>query len=243
MDYSALVHRVRELVWEHVPAGSNVAVVSKGDPALILFDQRNGLHYPQTATGQYLGHHPDTGVAAVAHLESLRLRGAQYFVIPSIYSWFLDYYTDLRNHLNREGELVHRDDVCAIYSLVRREVSPQATRTAPERQLRDLVTAVLPPGSTIYALGWSHAALDGVAEYRLLGSPTGDGGGEAGSAALEAKLRGGGADYVVVPATRFGSARSGDPLADRLRGSWTTVLDHRHVCAVFAVPAATGTRR
>ena len=236
MDYAALVHRVRELVWEHVPAGSNVAVVSKGDPALILFDQRHGLHYPQTSAGQYLGHHPETGVAAVAHLESLRMRGAQYLVVPSIYAWFLDYYTDLRGHLERTGELVHRDDVCAIYCLTRREHGSTPTLTATERQLRDLVAAVLPHGSTVLALSWSRNALAGGSGFKLVESPVA-------GARLEANLRASGADYVVVPSTRSSQSRGGDPFADVVRGSWTAVLDHKHVCAVFAAPAAAPAKR
>lgn len=237
MDYASLVHRVRELVWEHVPAGSNVAVVSKGDPALILFDQRSGWHYPQTASGQYLGHHPDTGAAAVAHLESLRQRGAQYLVIPGTYAWFLDFYIDLRSHLNREGELIHRDDNCAIYSLAKRAHTTAPTHTAAERQLRDLVTAVLPHGSSIMAFSWSHAALAGSAEFRVLQSPSVDAGGEAGFSGLAAGIRGSGAQYLVVPAPPPGQPRA-DQVVEGCRQTWATVLDHRHVCAVFALPAA-----
>lgn len=237
MDYALLVHRVRELVWEHIPAGSNVAVVSKGDPALTLFDQRNGWHYPQTTSGQYLGHHPDTGAAAVAHLESLRQRGAQYLVIPATYAWFLDFYTDLRSHLNRVGELLHRDENCAIYGLAKRELTTAPTNTAAERQLHDLVAAVLPHGSTILAFSWSHAALAGAAEFQVLQSPSADPGGEAGFSGLAAGIRRSGAEYLVVPAPPPGQSRAGDQLVDNCRATWTTVLDHRHVCAVFAVPA------
>jgi hypothetical protein len=242
MDYTALVHRVRELVWEHVPAGSNVAVVSKGDPALILFDQRQGMHYPQTSTGKYLGHHPETGVAAVAHLESLRLRGADYLVIPSIYGWFLDFYGDLRNHLNSVGEAVYRDDVCVIYSLTKRDVASTPSHTAAERQLRDLVTAVLPQGSSVVAFGWSRRALEGSSELHVLEAPAAaSGAGGQTLAALEAGIRSTGAGYVVVPASA-GARRRSDPLADRLRAAWTPVLDHRHVCAVFAIPEVSAKR-
>lgn len=243
MDYAAQVHRVRELVWEHIPPGSIVAVVSKGDPALILFDQRNGWHYPQTASGQYLGHHPDTGAAAVAHLESLRQRGAQYLVIPAIYAWFLDFYTDLRAHLSREGELVHGDENCSIYSLSKRGLTMSPTKTAAERQLRDLVAAVLPHASTIVAFSWSHAALGGTAEFRLLESPSVEAAGTDDISGLAAQLRGSGAEYVVFPASRPGHARMSQELIDGCRESWTTVLDHRHVCSVFAVPQAKATRR
>lgn len=242
MDYAAQVHRVRELVWEHVPAGSTVAVVSKGDPALILFDQRNGWHYPQTASGQYLGHHPDTGAAAVAHLESLRQRGAQYLVIPTVHGWFLDFYTDLRAHLNREGELVHRDENCTIFSLTKRGVRLIPTKNAAERQLRDLVAAVLPHGSAIVAFGWSHAALGGSSEFRVLESPAADAASASEVSALVAEIRDGGAEYVVFPASSPGEARSSQGLVDSCRASWTTVLDHRHVCAVFAVPPSRAVR-
>jgi hypothetical protein len=235
MDYPSLVHRVRELVWEYVPAGSNVAVVSKGDPALILFDRRNGWHYPQTASGQYLGHHPQTGAAAVAYLETLRERGAQYLVIPAIYSWFMDYYTDLRAHLNRAGELIHRDDVCAIYCLTKREAGTVPTSNASDRQLRELVGAVLPQGSTIIAFGRSHAVLAD-SGFRLLETPSAGGPGDAGLAGLTVAIRGAGAEYVVFPASQSDPAI--DEIRRRCRGLWPTVLDHRHVCAVFEVRAA-----
>jgi hypothetical protein len=243
MDYASLVHRVRELVWEHVPAGSTVAVVSKGDPALVLFDQRSGWHYPQTAHGQYLGHHPDTGAAAVAHLESLRQRGAEYLVIPATYAWFLDFYTDLRIHLNREGELIHRDENCAIYGLAKRNHTMAPAGTAAERQLRDLVAAVLPHGSTIVALSWSHAALAGNSEFRVLQPPSSVSGGEAGFSGLAAGIRSCGAQYLVVPTPPFGPSLPGDQMVDSCRATWTTVLDHRHVCAVFALPATTAVNR
>jgi hypothetical protein len=237
MDYASQVHRIRELVWEHVPAGSQVAVVSKGDPALILFDQRIGLHYPQAGSGQYLGHHPDTGAAAVAYLESMHVRGAEYLVIPAIYAWFLDYYSDLRSHLNREGELIYRDDVCAIYGLTKRQHMSRSTKTAVELQLRDLVAAVLPQGSMILALSWSHTALAGSGEFRLLEPPDGGGPADAVFPGLEAKIRDSGAQYVVVPAPAPGQTPGADDLVDRCRTTWTTVLDQRHVCAVFAIPA------
>ncbi|HEX3508859.1 MAG TPA: hypothetical protein VHW94_10750 [Candidatus Dormibacteraeota bacterium] len=242
MDYASLVHRVRELVWQHVPAGSIVAVVSKGDPELLVFDQRTGWHYPQTGAGQYLGHHPDTGASAVAYLESMRLRGAQYLVVPSIYAWFLDYYTDLRAHLSREGELIHRDENCAIYGLVKRELTSATTKTAAERQLRDLVAGVLPHGSTIVAFGWSQAALADTGDFRLLASPAGDASGETAFSSLKAMIQGSGAEYLVVPAPPPGR-RQRETLADRCRATWTTVLDQRHVCAVFAIPSTVEAHR
>jgi hypothetical protein len=243
MDYGSLVHRVRELVWEHVPAGSNVAVVSKGDPALVLFDQRNGWHYPQNGSGQYLGHHPESGAAAVAQLESLRMRGAQYLVVPSIYGWFLDFYTDLRNHLTREGEVIHRDENCTIYGLAKRDATSHNDKTAVERQLQDLVAAVLPHGTAIVALSWAQAALAGTGDFRLKEPPAGDSGADSGFSSFAAAINASGAEYLVIPASPYGERRPSDPLADRCRATWTSVLDHRHVCAVFEIPTAKAASR
>ena len=239
VDYPSVVNRVRELVWEYIPAGSNVAVVSKGDPAIILFDRRNGWHYPQTASGGYLGHHPATGAAAVAHLETLRARGAQYLVIPGIYGWFVDYYADLRNHLSRTADLIQRDDVCAIYCLTKRDLGTMPAGNANERQLRELVAAVLPRGSNILAFDWSRAALAG-SGFHVLESPSPSGQGEAGLAGMAETIKGAGAEYMVIPA-------STDPLSegllDRCRALWPIVLDHRHVCTVFELrPAAAVSR-
>ena len=222
MDYSALVHRVRELVWEHVPAGSNVAVVSKGDPDLILFDQRTGLHFPQTAAGQYLGHHPASGAAAVAHLESLRQRGAQYFVVPATASWWLQYYTDLRRHLGTSGEMIHQDEVCTIYGLSKRDAGSTPTGTAAERQLRELVSAVIPDGSTLLALGSAWSALTGVG-FEVRKAPLELDGVELGDA-----------EYLVIP------AGSQAPYRERARTTYATVLDQRFVCSVFALRRGRG---
>ena len=242
MDYASLVHRVRELVWEHVPAGSNVAVVSKGDPALILFDQRSGWHYPQATSGQYLGHHPDSGAAAVAHLESLRERGAEYLVVPTIYGWFLEYYTDLRGHLDRTGELIHRDNACAIYSLTKRALSLAPTSTAGQRQLRDLVGAILPHGTVVVAYGSAHAALAGMADFQTLEPPVTDPERAGELPALAAAIRSAGASYVIFPASVRERTRPADDLVDRCRAAWPIVLDQRHVCAVFALPPVRSVR-
>jgi GT2 family glycosyltransferase len=99
-DYSRLVDRLRLMVLDHVPPGEGIAVVSKGDPALIELAGRRGVHFPGDGSGGWAGHHPADGAAAVSELDSLVADGARYFLIPRPHTWWLDTYAELRSHLD-----------------------------------------------------------------------------------------------------------------------------------------------
>jgi len=123
-EYARLVTRIRALVRTVVPGDAVVAVVSRGDDALIDLDGRLGWHFPRCDDGRYAGHYPKDSDAAVAHLEEQRRRGARYLLFPATSLWWLDYYDDLRQHLDRTYRLVvRRDDACAIYALDSQEVT------------------------------------------------------------------------------------------------------------------------
>ena len=49
--------------------------------------------------GTYAGHHPADSAEAIAHLEALRAKGAEYIVFPQTALWWLDYYDALRELL------------------------------------------------------------------------------------------------------------------------------------------------
>jgi glycosyltransferase involved in cell wall biosynthesis/SAM-dependent methyltransferase len=118
LGYQLLIRKVREAVEGAVPAGATVVVVSKGDGELLRLEGRRGWHFPQRPDGIYSGHHPADGAAAVAHLEELRARGADYLLIPQTSLWWLDHYADFRRHLEgRYREALRQPDVCVIYSL------------------------------------------------------------------------------------------------------------------------------
>ena len=116
--YRALVESVCAVVADRLPPDATVLVVSNGDEALLELEDRAGRHFPQIADGTYAGHHPADGREAVAHLESLRLAGAQYLVFPETTRWWLEYYTELRAHLDlHDTDPTLVPDVCAIYRL------------------------------------------------------------------------------------------------------------------------------
>ena len=110
LRYQREVLRIRQVVRRQVPAGSTVAVVSRGDEGLVAFDDRRGWHFPRTQKGVYAGHHPADSKAAIRHLEELRSRGAQYLVIPRTAFWWLEHYREFSQHLERRCRCVWRDE-------------------------------------------------------------------------------------------------------------------------------------
>jgi hypothetical protein len=118
LGYQRLVRLCRETVLNCVPAGAIVLSITKGDEKLVNLDGRQGWHFPQDDYGVYAGCHPADSVAAIAHLEMLRSKGAGYFVIPATAFWWLAHYAALKAHLERNYRLLYRSEhTCLIFSL------------------------------------------------------------------------------------------------------------------------------
>ncbi len=110
--------RVREVVRAALPPSARVLVISKGDDDLLQLDGRYGGHFPQAAGGVYAGHHPADSAYAIAHLETLKAKGAEFLVVPASSFWWLDYYADFEQHLRTTYRmLVYQEGVCLIYAL------------------------------------------------------------------------------------------------------------------------------
>ncbi len=135
-----MVERVRNVARSALPAGSNVLVISKGDPRLVDLGGCEASHFPQTEEGIYGGFHPPNSEVAIAHLEALRDRGAQYLVIPHSSLWWLEHYDELRTHLESHYRLVVQSfDTCLIYSLRKRPAAASPPPRLPRwrRWLQD----------------------------------------------------------------------------------------------------------
>jgi hypothetical protein len=100
LRYQELRRRIRETVQHSVPPGATVLVISKGDGSLLDLEGRRGWHFPQTDRGAYAGYHPADSAEAIAHLEGLRAKGANYLLIPSTSLWWLEHYDEFRKHLD-----------------------------------------------------------------------------------------------------------------------------------------------
>ena len=72
----------REILAAHVPAGSIVAVVSRGDHELLNVAHCDAVHFPQDDAGNWLGFHPQDDTDAIRSLERIHVRGARVPVHP-----------------------------------------------------------------------------------------------------------------------------------------------------------------
>jgi len=116
-SYESLVHRIRRVVSSALPTGACILVVSKGDEALLNIESRKAQHFPQGDCGVFAGHYPESSAEAIAQLERLRANGAEFLVVPRTSTWWLDYYVEFRQHLERGNSAVLRDESCTIFAL------------------------------------------------------------------------------------------------------------------------------
>ncbi len=117
LHYQRMAQRVREVICTHVPEGSTVLVASRGDPAFLQVHGRRGWHFPQDEAGVYAGYHPADSAAAIAHLEQLRARGGNYFVLPGTSYWWRTFYGDFQRHLDQTYHRIAGGDDAVIYRL------------------------------------------------------------------------------------------------------------------------------
>jgi GT2 family glycosyltransferase len=114
--YQRLIARIRDVVRKFIPAGASVLVISKGDPDLLELEGRVARHFPQNPDGSYTGYHPAETADAISHLESLRLSGAEYLLVPNPALWWLGHYLGLSEHLaNISAEIFRETDLCVIF--------------------------------------------------------------------------------------------------------------------------------
>ena len=160
VDYLGMVRRVRAHIRRLLPADAPIIVINKGDPDLLELDGQEGWNFPQDDLGNYAGNYPAESEEAIAHLESLRARGAGFLVIPSSASWWLEHYADLARHLDTRYQRIWKNADCQIYELAgpdrsrRQEPRPPETIEARPmlRTVDGTATPVVPapePGSIL----------------------------------------------------------------------------------------------
>lgn len=213
-SYQQLIARLRKLVSQAVPPGSTIAVVSKGDSALLQLDGVNACHFPQRDDGVYAGHHPADGTAAIAQLEKLKEKGVGFLVIPQTSFWWLDHYRELRAHLDAKAQLlIRQEDTCAIFALSEvpstrpGKPSPHAGKRRSVAQLRGFLHLLLPQDARVLIISKGDPTLleiDGLSTAHFPQDATGCYAGHYPADSADAiaqleSLRGRGAEYLVLP--------------------------------------------
>lgn len=237
-EYFELVGRIQAAVAQHVPPGSSVLVVSKGDAALAELPGIAAAHFPQDASGGYAGHHPHDSATAMAELEELRRRGAEYLVLPATARWWLDFYGGFATHLATHGELVADvEDACLIFGLggqpQPRLGSPVVMRPrASVEQLRDFLQGLVDEGTGLAVLEVEGGVAPALAPLRTNGLLVGElAGGETLPSLRRAVLAG--AEYLVVPHDAGEWLAEHQEVAVEIEENCRTVADQGHLCRVF----------
>lgn len=130
--YEKTVERIRSVLNELLPKDAGVLVVSKGDGRLISVAAAS--HFPQTDSGEYVGHNPRDSDEAVEMLRTLRDAGATHLVVPNFSRWWLDYYDGLSQYLDQHAQVVIDEDTCTVYALGSKGARPTVdslSRSAP----------------------------------------------------------------------------------------------------------------
>jgi hypothetical protein len=245
-EYAGLVTRVQAFVAAHVPPGSSVLVVSKGDADLLAMPGLSASHFPQDGAGEYAGHHPRDSAVAIGSLEELRRHGAEYLVIPRTARWWLDYYAELATHLATHAVLVADEPAsCLIYGLggFASEGGGHGPDlpTATVEQVRDYLERLLPPDAKLVVLEEeSDRITAGIAPLKATRF---DGSSGVATSLGELERLGATGRYLVVPRSEddWFDRRSG--LAPRIEASCAKVADQRHLCRVFDLRDVRGLRR
>jgi GT2 family glycosyltransferase len=115
--YRTQIERIRATVSSCVATSTTIAVVSRGDDALLDLGDATAWHFPFASDGRWAGHYPVNTEAAVEQIEAARVAGAEYLLLPEPAFWWLDHYSGLGEHLLRHGEEIARTDDLRLYRL------------------------------------------------------------------------------------------------------------------------------
>jgi len=97
------------------PSDALVAAADNGDPTVLYYAERKGWHFLEK-NGIYDGE-PKDSAQAIVDLEELRKRGASYLVFTSNTSWWLDYYQEFGQYVQRTSTLAAATSEFKIYQL------------------------------------------------------------------------------------------------------------------------------
>lgn len=227
-EYEELCHRIGAVLRDATPEAAVVAVVSKGDPRLIEIEGREGRHFPGDAEGRYAGYYPRTSEEAISYLEEARRAGVQYFCIPATAIWWLDHYQALAAWLGARCRIVAEDpETCVVYDLVRVAADGGGEeRFGASAQAAALLDSLIPPGATVYAIGFAAEELAGAERtVTAIEGPAVSG--------IRRRLEAAEAPTFLVLAAD--GAATGSELEAVLAGWTRKIAQRRNLCDIFEV--------
>ncbi len=134
---ASFLPRMAEAVRGLVPLDARVLVASGGDQRLVQLEGAHYEHFPQAATGRYAGHEPVDSSSAIAHLEFLRAKGAEFLLLPASEYWWLERYPAARRHLSSRYRLLFDQPELGLLACLR---PTPAAAESPLQTLHRLVS-------------------------------------------------------------------------------------------------------
>jgi hypothetical protein len=214
-----------------------VLVVSRGDEQFVRLEGRRGWHFPRHEDGRWGGFHPADSQEAISHLELLRSRGAQYLVFPETAFWWLDYYGDLKEHLEGRYRLLATSESCQIYDVrASRAAGTEAGGGLPGEShaptgASEVIRRLLPRDATIAIVTDDGDALGGLDPERTVRYRPGPDDASAVEGLGELVARG--AAFLVVPRSAFGWLAQRPLLRRHLREQHVFVMRQQHLCEIY----------
>lgn len=224
-----LLDRIREIAGGVVPRNAKVAVVSRGDPALLELDGPTAWHFPRDEGGDYAGYHPADSAHAIEELKKVRRAGADYLLFPATAFWWLDHYDEFKEYLESKCTRVASwKDTCVIFRLSGPPVDDAASRGDLASRFQEVLRSLLPSGSEVAVVNLGDEELIAPSDLRNR---------EFGSSKdvvteLET-LREGGVRYLAIPRTAFEWMAERSDLATRLKQTSRFITRQEHVCEVY----------
>lgn len=112
------LEQLRAVVRSVLPDDARLLVISKGDDALLKFDQREVRHFLCTEDGIYAGYYPADSADAIMRLREQIALGWEYLLIPTASAWWLEFYDGFARHLGTSHRIVARQrHVAFIFQL------------------------------------------------------------------------------------------------------------------------------
>jgi hypothetical protein len=243
-EYDSLIEKLRESANAIIPRNATVLVVSRGDDELLRIGPRRALHFPQDEFGRYAGYHPEDSDAAIAALEDMRARGAEYLLLPSTSFWWLDYYEGLRDHLERNYPAQISADDCMIFELATTDIqtaesdadsSRVSAATSSQRlagPLDELLRALLPDDARIAVVAGGDGDLPSFGRCTAVQPRDG------GLPGLLVQANTAGAEFLVIPAIASDHVYAGREPGTAL-GGWRLVTHQRYLADIYEREAQT----
>ena len=111
---TALPMRDAGLILKRIaPPNALVIAADNGDPTIFYYAERKGWHFTEK-DGIFYGE-PRDSAQAIADLDRLRKRGANFLVFSSDTWWWIDYYQELGNYVSSNSRLVEATPEFKIY--------------------------------------------------------------------------------------------------------------------------------